>query len=163
MHDVTLPDGGWFDLLPVAELDPDWQDDYIEAREEMARVARAKLPPPGPDPANPAVMAPPQEARLTRGNVVVLQCMVASWSVRATSLEGVLPWHDGSRKAMGLVAWNRLVAALAKDGGHFDEIQGIIPKEAAPSTTSTSGTSSAGDATAPLTDSGPETSSTPTG
>ena len=163
MHDIVLPDGSWFDLVPVAELDPDQQDVYVETRAEMVRIARAKLPPPGPDPANPAVMAPQPEVTLTRKDVVTLQGMVASWSVRATSFEGVLPWNDGSRKAMGLVAWNRLVAVMAIDGGHFDEIQGIIPKDTLTSITGTSGTSSPGDASAPPTDSGPETSGTPTG
>ena len=166
MHDVTVPgegaEGGWFDLIPVSRLTVDQQDEYWDLRNEMAEARRRELPPPGPDPRNPAVMLPVPEARLRQSDVTRLQGLIAGWSVTATSFAGVLPWHDGSRNAMGLVAWNHLRAVLAKDGAHFDVIQGILGKEETPTTSGISGTSSSGDADAPLPDSGDGTSGTPT-
>jgi hypothetical protein len=164
MHDVTLPGGsGWFDLVPLSKLTVDQQDEYWDLRSELTEARRRELPPPGPDPRNPAQMLPQQEARLRQQDVTRLQALIAGWSVAATSFEGVLPWHDGSRRVMGLVAWNHLRTALAKDGAHFDVIQGVVPKEESPATTGTSGTSSPGAADAPPPASAPATSGTPTG
>ncbi|HZR50115.1 MAG TPA: hypothetical protein VFB06_11405 [Streptosporangiaceae bacterium] len=163
MHDVVVPgDGGWFDLIPVRELTVGQQDEYLDLRDQLFEEARAKLPPPGPDPANPAMMAPAPEVRFSRQQLTRLHNLAASYAVTGTSYDGVLPWHDGSRAAAGLPAWNALRQALARDGGVFDTLLGEVPKEESPTTSGISGTSSSGDADAPLPGSAEETSATPT-
>lgn len=159
---ITVPGGsGWFDLAEPSALTVDQQDEFLDLRDELIEVRRAELPPPGPDPANPAVMAPAPEVRFKRADLTRLQGVVAAFSVTGTSYEGVLPWHDGSRQAMGLPAWNALRAALVKDGAHWDALIGVVPKEESPTTSVTSGISSPAVADAPLPDSGDGTSATP--
>ena len=162
---ITVPgsDGQWFDLADPSALTVDQQDEFLDLRDELIEKRRAELPPPGPDPANTAVMLPAPEVRFRRSDLARLHGMVAAFSVTGTSFEGVLPWHDGSRNAMGLPPWNVLRAELVKDGAHWDALMGIVGKEETPATSGTSGTSSPDDADAPLPDSGDGTSGTPTG
>lgn len=164
MHDVEVPgkDGGWFDLVPLSKLGTDQQDEFLEFRDELFETARRKLPPAAADPANPAMTAPQPEVRFSRADLTRLHTAAASYSVQATSFDGVLPWHDGSRAAMGLVAWNYLREALLADGKHWDALLGVVPKPTDRGTTGTSGTSSSGDADAPLPESADGTSGTPT-
>ena len=135
---LELPDGNWFDLLDVGMLTATHQDDYWDLQDELREKRRAELPPPGPDPANPAQMLPEPVVRLKRADIRQVQDLVASWVVRGTSFEGVLPWGPDSRAAMPLSALNALRAELEKDGQHYDALNGVAPK--APASTPPSGT-----------------------
>lgn len=145
---LDLPDGsGWLELAEVNSLTTDHQDEYWDVREEMFERKRAALPPPGPDPANPAVMAPPPDVRLTRREANDMYSLAASWVVSGSSFAGVAPWGPESRKAMGLPMWNLLRSAM-DDKGYTDALLGNAPKETTEASTP-SGNTSQGAAPAP--------------
>jgi hypothetical protein len=139
---LTLPDGsGWFDLLDASALTAAHQDEFWDLQDELRAKRRAELPPPGPDPANPAQMLPEPEVRLTRKDIARIQALAASWVVQATSYAGVLPWDEGSRGRLPLTAWNVLREELAKDGGVFDALNGITPPKPPDGTATSASTS----------------------
>lgn len=160
MH-LPMPDGsGWFDLLDVGQLNAGHQDDYQDLGDELREKKRASLPPPEPDPANPAVMTEPSEqaARLTRKEVRPIYDLVLSWIVTGTSYGVTLPWGEQSRAQVPLPAWNMLRQAV--DDYYLDALNGIAPK---PETGPTSSTTSPEPAPVPLPGPAPEPSGTPAG
>ena len=143
---LDLPDGNWFDLLDVGMLTATHQDDYWDLQDELREKRRAELPPPGPDPANPAQMLPEPVVRLKRADIRQIQDLVASWVVQGSSFEGVLPWGPDSRAAMPLAAWNALRSAMEADDGIFDALNGTAPKAASAAPSGTGGSSGSSEA-----------------
>jgi hypothetical protein len=140
MARLNLLDGsGWFDLMEAGGLNADHQDEYWDMQEDVREKKRALLPPPGPDPANPAVMAPEPVIKMTRKDVKPIQDLVAGWVVQGTSFAGVLPWDAGSRTRMPLAAWNALREAFDP---FYDILNGEGPKETPAPDETTSATSS---------------------
>lgn len=135
MTRVTVPGtDDWFELRDTGFLTSDHQFDLDDLRESLRDAKRARLA--AQPPANPAVMADPNEERpvdLTQRELIPVYELVMSWAVSDSSRGMPVKFP------LPAATWNTLRAEL---GPFFRLLNGTAPKEetteSGPSTSSTS-------------------------
>jgi hypothetical protein len=152
--------GGWFEIRPLGFLSPDHQDDDDDLVDALRDRKRAALPPPGPDPLNPVVMAEEPVITLGRkdlaprfGLLLGLVLEGSSYGIDTARLAAAVAMAPGDarvdalgtafteeRRKLPLHAWNTLRQKLEP---YFGALNGQGPKGTQPPDGTTSPTSPA--------------------